>query len=210
MQYAIVNSKILLFILGIQFLIFSSTINAGPVASEILLPENLIKVLQSGGHILYMRHSKTDHTQKDKVKHVLTDCSSQRNLSEEGKEQAKKLGLIIQQLNIPIGHVISSPYCRCKDTAQLTFGEFDIEPNLQFSISKNAEESEQLGKMLYEIMVNIPSNSANDVIVGHTSNLKDGLGVWPKPEGVIAVFQNTKKGLVYKGLITPDMWPGLK
>ena len=57
---------------------------AGNIAEEVLPVTDLIKALQSGGYIIYMRHGLTDHVQRDKNGVNFDDCSSQRNLSEEG------------------------------------------------------------------------------------------------------------------------------
>jgi phosphohistidine phosphatase SixA len=204
------KSNLLLVLLISTFVILPKSL-ANPVTSEILSTEKLIQELQSGGHIIYMRHSKTDHSQNDTYsKDGLADCSTQRNLSAEGRKQAETIGRIIQQLKIPIGYVISSPYCRCKETAQIACGEFAIEPRLRFSISKTKQESATLGKDLRSMMMAMEPQSANHVLVGHTSNLRDGLGVWPKPEGVIAVFERYKEDVVYKGMIKPDMWPDIE
>lgn len=180
---------------------------AATVSSEVLSPPDLIKALQSGGHIIYMRHGVTDHTQKDTDRRNFDDCSSQRNLTANGREQLQKIGRSIRALDIPVGKVSSSPYCRCKDTARLTFGHFQIEPDLQFSISKDKEESKQLGERLYVMMMNSEAGANNVVFVGHTSNLRDGLEIWPKPEAVMTVFQKRGNGLVFKGMIKPDEWP---
>lgn len=168
--------------------------------------EQLIKALQSGGYIIYMRHGPTVHEQKDRERRQLMDCSKQRNLSPEGRELVKAIGKSIQSLNIPIGKVFSSPYCRCKDTARLVFGDYEVEPDLGFSISKDREESQYLSKRLYDMMMNSPTSGKNTVFVGHTSNLKDGLGIWPKPEGVVVVFQQQENRIVFQGLLKPDDW----
>ena len=102
---------------------------------------------------------------------------------------------------------MSSPYCRAKETANIVFGKFTIEPKLQFSISKNRQESQSLGEQLKQMMHQASTEKYNAVFVGHTSNLRDGLGVWPKPEGVIAVFQKQQDKLYLRGLIKPNDWP---
>lgn len=167
----------------------------------------LITQLQAGGYILYMRHGPTDHSQKDRDRADLDNCNKQRNLSDLGRDISKKIGLSIKQLGIPVGKVISSPYCRCKDTASLVFGDYTVDQNLGFSISKNREESRRLGNYLRLVMLNTDPGSSNSVFVGHTSNLKDGLGIWPKPEGVIIVFKKANDKLIFKGMISPDDWP---
>ncbi|MBV1921379.1 MAG: histidine phosphatase family protein [Pseudomonadales bacterium] len=133
--------------LGVFALYFSfmQVLLAQPIDNTPLSPPELITALQSGGHIIYMRHSQTDHKQKDQGATSLEHCDKQRNLSVAGRELAQGIGDTIKRLNIPIANVLSSPYCRCKDTAKLAFGDFRIEPNLQFSFSKNDSESKELG-----------------------------------------------------------------
>lgn len=50
------------------------------------------------------------------------DCASQRNLSDEGRKQARAIGASIRALKLPIGEVIASPYCRTLETGKLIFG----------------------------------------------------------------------------------------
>ena len=69
------------------------------------------------------------------------------------------------------------------------FNEYQIEPDLAFSLTKDEQESRYLGNQLYQMMLDSPNNNQNTVFVGHTSNLKEGLGVWPKPESVVVIFK---------------------
>ncbi|WP_299871040.1 histidine phosphatase family protein [uncultured Cocleimonas sp.] len=154
-----------------------------------------------------MRHANTDRTQMDTDGDTFDDCDNQRNLSAEGREQAKRIGLIIQKLRIPIGTVLSSPYCRTKETAKLAFGQFGVVSKLQYSFTKNSEEFKRLGADLLTMMKKTEAEEKNDVFVGHSANLKDGLGVWPKPEGVLVVFKKSGEDIIFKGMIQPDEWP---
>ncbi len=166
----------------------------------------LVEALQAGDKIVYLRHAATDHSTKDMERQDLQDCSKQRNLSAAGRQQAESIGAAIKALNIPVGDVISSPYCRCKDTAQLALGRFNINPDLQFSISKDRNESRRLGQRLREMMLEADMAMGNTFFVGHTSNLRDGLGVWPKPEGVAVIFERQAGELRFMGTIEPDDW----
>jgi len=189
------------------FLFVTTPALTNTVTTDVLATPELIKSLQAGGH---MRHGQTDHSQKDKNRSSLDNCDGQRNLSNPGRELLIKVGDKIESLNIPIGNVLTSPYCRCKDTAQLVFGKYKVEPDLQFSISKNQAESEQLGQLLYQMMLEVKVDHKNDIFVGHTSNLRDGLGIWPKPEGVMVIFKKVDEHqLIYRGMITPEMWLSL-
>ena len=185
----------------------TATLFASSQPPEQLTTPELIKALQSGGHIMYMRHGATDIMQKDKDRSNLDHCSYQRNLSKTGRDELKQIGLAIQKLKIPIGDVLSSPYCRTRDTAKLVYGDYKVEMNLQFSISKNRQQATELGELLHKMMLNSEPGSKNEVFVGHTANLKDGLGIWPKPEGVVAVFQKKEGEIVFKGMIKPNEWP---
>ena len=176
------------------------------VFAETKSVEQLVAALQSGGHIIYMRHSITNHDQHDLITEVLDDCSKQRDLSAEGRALATMIGNEITQLAIPIGQVYSSPYCRTKETAQLTFKQFDVVSDLAFSFRKDEYESKRLGEQLRSMMLKTTLTSDNTVLVGHTSNLRDGLGIWPKPEGVWVIFKKTEQGINYLGMITPSEW----
>mgnify|MGYP000048538214 CR=1 FL=1 len=181
---------------------------ADTLVSEVLSTQALIKTLQSGGHIIYMRHGMTDRKNADRNKKMVDfgRCETQRNLSAAGKTQVKEMGLMIKSLNIPIGEVTSSPYCRTKDTAQAVFGHFTVDENLAFSLGKVEEESAKLGKYLHDAMMSTKVNQQNTVFVGHTANLKDGLGIWPKPEGVAVIFKKSDDKIIYMGMIKPEQW----
>ncbi len=166
----------------------------------------LMQSLQGGGYIVYMRHAETDHTQKDTNRGNLAECATQRNLSAKGREDAARIFTAVRKMGIPFSTGYSSPYCRARDTAKLIADSIIIDENLQFSISKNADEASRLGEYLYRTMlINVPGDS-NVLIVGHTTNLRDGLGIWPKPEGVMMVFTARGDHLVYHGQILPDDW----
>ena len=183
--------------------------HAQATESDIQPVKALIKSLQSGGHIIYMRHGMTTRKNKNLNKKSidLGRCETQRNLTKEGKKQINRIGRSISALSIPIGKVISSPFCRTKDTAQVAFGKFEIDDSLAFSMAKEEKESTRLGQYLYKKMLASKGQTKNTVFVGHTANLKDGLGVWPKPEGVAVIFEAKENKIIYKGMIKPDDWP---
>lgn len=78
--------------------------------------------LRGGGHVLYIRHAQTTPGFGDPPGFALENCSTQRNLSEEGRAQARRLGQALAERKVPIGEVLSSPWCRCLETARLAFG----------------------------------------------------------------------------------------
>ena len=82
--------------------------------------------LAKGGHTLLLRHAATDPGVGDPSGYRLGDCASQRNLSGDGRRQARALGERIAARGVAIGPVLSSRFCRCLDTATLAFGR--VEP----------------------------------------------------------------------------------
>jgi broad specificity phosphatase PhoE len=84
--------------------------------------EALWKLLAGGGQVLFVRHGQTTPGVGDPVGFKLEDCATQRNLSAEGRVQARRLGAEFRRRGIPLGELLSSPWCRCHDTAKLAFG----------------------------------------------------------------------------------------
>ena len=92
------------------------------VPSRALPPAVLLSELRKGGHVLYFRHASTDFSQNDERMKGYEDCTHQRNLTEEGRAEARSIGASIRKLGIPFGRVLASPFCRTVDTAELAFG----------------------------------------------------------------------------------------
>ena len=84
--------------------------------------ESVWRALQQGGHVLYIRHAQTTPGFGDPPGFKLADCATQRNLSDEGRAQARRMGEALRSRKVPIGAVLSSPWCRCVETAELAFG----------------------------------------------------------------------------------------
>jgi hypothetical protein len=83
----------------------------------------LLTQLRGGGYVLFLRHTSTDFSQNDARMKGFDDCARQRNLTDDGREEARALGQHIRRLGIPIGEVLASPYCRTMETARLAFGK---------------------------------------------------------------------------------------
>lgn len=87
--------------------------------------ERGLNALASGGHVLLLRHARTEGKDSDKVD--VTDCSTQRNLSDDGRDQAQKIGRRWTHWGIKFSRAISSQYCRTRETAQLAgIGSFEV------------------------------------------------------------------------------------
>ncbi len=83
-------------------------------------PEAVVQLLRTGGCVLAFRHALAPGT-FDPPNFRLGDCSTQRNLSDEGREQARRIGAWFRERRLVPAAVRSSPWCRCIDTATLAF-----------------------------------------------------------------------------------------
>jgi phosphohistidine phosphatase SixA len=79
----------------------------------------LIDALKSGGHILLLRHAQTVPGTGDPPNFKLGDCSTQRNLSDEGRAQAKRIAESLAAQGVRFSRTFTSQWCRCRDTAKL-------------------------------------------------------------------------------------------
>ena len=104
--------------------------------------------LASGGHTLLVRHAATVPGIGDPPGFRLEDCATQRNLSAEGREQARALGRRLAERGIAVGAVLSSRWCRCLETARLAFGRVEAWPPLDSFFGDRAGEPARTREVL--------------------------------------------------------------
>jgi phosphohistidine phosphatase SixA len=172
------------------------------------LPQ-LVRALQGGGYIIYFRHAATEHNKPDAERIDFENCATQRNLSAQGREQAQAIGKAFAALGIKISTVLSSPYCRCIETAKLAFGKASVLHDLEFAMAKSENEAKRLGAVLRNHLAAKPRPGTNAVIVAHSANLKEAVGIWPQPEGAAYVFQPQGDTGKFVARVAPDEWPQL-
>ncbi len=171
----------------------------------------IIPQLQAGGFVLYMRHGPTDTTKPDRVPTVdLNDCSTQRPLTEAGRQLAARVGAAIKKAGIPVGEVHASPMCRTKETAEAAFGRYQVDQYLMYTSNLTAAEKVPRIANPRRLLSTPVAAGANRVIVAHAPNLMDVIGYFPKPEAVVVVFKPLgDKGFEYVATIFPEQWAEL-
>ncbi len=75
--------------------------------------------LRAGGHVALMRHTDAPGGTGDPPGFKLEDCATQRNLSDQGRDEAAQIGTRLKAEGIAFARILSSPWCRCMDTARL-------------------------------------------------------------------------------------------
>jgi broad specificity phosphatase PhoE len=128
--------------------------------------------LRRGGLVLLMRHAATEPGSGDPPGFRLDDCSTQRNLSAAGREDARRVGARLRAERVPIANVFTSPWCRCRETAQLAFGRSeDWEPLSSFFDYPHRERdfNERVSKRIAGYGRRSPAG--NVVMVTHNVNI---------------------------------------
>ena len=95
-----------------------------------LAPASVVDVLRAGGVAVLLRHAATTPGVGDPPDFRLGDCATQRNLSDEGRAQARRIGAWFARHRLAPAAVRSSAWCRCIDTARLAFGRDEPWPVL--------------------------------------------------------------------------------
>ena len=142
------------------FFLFTFQINAA---------EQPWKLAQEGDKIILIRHSLAPGG-GDPAGFKVVDCRTQRNLNKTGINQSKKIGKLFKKNKVPIDQVLSSQWCRCRDTAKYAFGDYKefTALNSTFQSPYNKNEAKQL-KELYKFVNQWESNGKNLVLVTHYS-----------------------------------------
>jgi phosphohistidine phosphatase SixA len=146
----------------------------GPAAAD----EALWRLLQGGGQVVLLRHALTVPGVGDPQDMALNDCASQRNLSDEGRADARRLGQALRSRGVSLGKVLSSPWCRCLETARLVTGrEPEIETSLGNLFGRPERRDAQLAR-LRPLAAQAPA-AGNMLMVTHGSTTLALTGVSP-------------------------------
>src|SRR3712207_523458 len=81
--------------------------------------DELLDRLRRGGLVMLMRHARTEPGTGDPPGFRHDDCSTQRNLDATGRAQARAIGERLRAERVPLGRVLTSRWCRCRETAEL-------------------------------------------------------------------------------------------
>ena len=126
----------------------------------------IINELNLEGKLIFIRHAYAPGG-GDPINFNIKDCSTQRNLNNAGKEQAKRIGNFFKENNILIEKVYSSEWCRCKETALVAFNNFEEKSFLNsFFSSKFKQNKNHQMKSLKEFIKNW-NGKKNLVFVTH-------------------------------------------
>lgn len=137
--------------------------------------DSLWNLLRGGGQVVLIRHAATDMSQRDQAGAPLSDCARQRNLTDEGRADARRINEVFRARGIPVGKVLSSAYCRCLETAHLGFGSAEAWLPLQFALRMPDVQAERTAQ-IRAIAGERPAGG-NLVLVTHQLTIRAVTGV---------------------------------
>jgi len=141
--------------------------------------EDLWALVRTGGQVLLLRHTVTTPGVGDPPGFRLDECATQRNLTNAGREDARRLGAAFRARGVPVGSVRSSPWCRCLETARLAFGRAEPWAALSNLYGKPGLEPERAAAL--RAALGEPPSGGNLVLVTHGSTILAVTGMHPEP-----------------------------
>ncbi len=174
---------------------------AAPTASaQNAPPEAIWDALERGGHVMLMRHARAPGV-GDPDDFTLGDCSTQRLLSDRGREQAARLGRLLRSRGIPVARVYASQWCRTMETAEL-LDLAAVEPLPMInSFFRSPETADRQTRELAEFVSEKPQDG-NTLLVTHQVNIQALTGRFLS-EGEIVVLEPQGDGFKTPGTLRP-------
>ena len=188
-----------------------------PASAQQLADDALIDALRRGGYNIYFRHAETDWSNGDQVEHVgdwtSCDTAKMRQLSDQGRNTARRLGDAIRALGIPVGKVLSSEYCRAVETAEL----MKLGPVQTTRDIMNMRAADLVGgreavvRRAQRVLATRPPAGANVVIVGHGNLMRAATDAYPQEggSGIYAPRGEIDRGFVLVGRLSSQDWARL-
>lgn len=161
--------------------------------SNLVFSYNFKEYLKSPfGNVLFVRHTLAPGY-GDPQNFNLKDCKTQRNLDNEGRAQAIKIGQIIKKERFEFLLMYSSQWCRCMETAKLfDLGEIIIEPGLN-SFFQGYVSKEKTISRLNEILNSLEYEKKPVLMVTHQVTISAITGINVKSGGAVAYNTKSKK-----------------
>jgi len=136
-------------------------------------------LLRGGGQVVVMRHATTTPGTGDPPGFRLDDCATQRNLTDGGRGEARRVGAAFRAHGIAVAGVRSSRWCRCLETARLAFGRVEPWPPLDSIFEDRSGEPEQTRAV--RAVAGERPDGGNLILVTHGANILALTGILPAP-----------------------------
>ena len=147
--------------------------------------------LRQGRAVALIRHANAPGL-GDPPGFRIGDCTTQRNLSQEGRDQARRIGEFFHEKGVKETSVYSSQWCRCLETARLlALGPVKELPALN-SFFEDRSTDEAQTKQIRKFITSLPTGKPH-IMVTHQVNITALTDIVPS-SGEIIIFQLTQDG----------------
>jgi phosphohistidine phosphatase SixA len=184
-------------------------------AQDQLSGQALIAALRQGGYNIYFRHAATDWSQHDQVETAgdwkSCDPARMRQLSAAGREVARRIGAAIRRLKIPIGRVLSSEYCRARQTAQ-SMGLGPVTATRAIMNTRAAEFAgglDAVTERARRALATPPETGTNTVLVAHGNLMRAASGAYTGEGGAVVFAPQKDGGFRLVAQLMPEDWERL-
>lgn len=158
-----------------------------------------VEALRQPGAVALMRHATAPGT-GDPSGFRLGDCSTQRNLSDEGRAEARAIGARLTAEGIGFSHVFTSEWCRTRETAELlALGPVTPLPAANSFFANRGRAAEQT-EALRARLAALPEGS-RAIVVTHQVNITALTGVFPRSGEIVVVVPDGEGGLAVTGRV---------
>jgi phosphohistidine phosphatase SixA len=186
-----------------------------PASSDGSTGSDLLNCLQQGGYLIYFRHGEAVTGSRPNAIAALpaslqTCLEPERPLTERAVVEMRRMGETLRQLQIPVGRVLSSPACRCIETALYAFNTVEVDRNLAGLIDLVPEGKSQRIAALNQMLSTPPMPGTNTVLSAHISNIQSviaGISLIQGEAAIILPREGTGFELIDQ--ITPAAWNNL-
>ncbi len=134
-------------------------------------------LLRDGGHVVLLRHANAPGS-GEPANFDLAKCATQRNLSDRGRQQARRIGALFAARAAPVEEVLTSSFCRCSETARLAFGDRVVALDTRLDFRPGDAGNEGKAAEL-DAFIRQYTGSANLVLVVNEDVAEALLGVKP-------------------------------
>ncbi len=151
--------------------------------------KNLINQLEDGEKLIFIRHAYAPGN-GDPDNFNLNDCSTQRNLSVDGKKQAQYIGAFFKRNKIKTDKVLSSEWCRCQETAKIAFNDYSTNSFLNsFYSLEYAKNKDKQIQALKKYIKNFKGKK-NLILVTHYVLISEVLNYGPSSGEIVVSDKN--------------------
>ena len=151
--------------------------------------KKLLNQLEDGGKLIFIRHAYAPGS-GDPSNFNLNDCSTQRNLSKKGRKQAANIGEFFRNKKVKIDKVLSSEWCRCKETSSIAFNNFQTKKFLNSFYSSKFAKNKKSQMINLKKYINSWKSDKNLVLVTHYVVISEALNYAPSSGEIVITDKN--------------------